>query len=270
MTLRLKNKVAIITGAGSRGEITGIGQAAAILMAKEGAKILLNDIDMPRASETLNQIQKEGGEASIFIGDASKENDCKAMIKECQNSYGTIDILFNNVGSIGRGMVTEVEEEAWQKAIDINLKSAVLMSKHTVPVMSKNGGGSIINLSSIDAMRAGGSLNVPYSVAKAGVSHLTKLMSVHHGRQNIRVNCLAPGHVYGAFPNSSELMTEERRELRRKAGPLGTEGTAWDVAWAVIFLASDESKWISGTLIPIDAGLHAASPLSVWDNLNEQ
>ena len=269
MTDRLKNKVALITGAGTRGEITGIGQASSILMAREGAKILINDINADRAKSTLSQIENEGGEGLVIAEDCTKEEGCKSIVKKCLDQFGKIDILFNNVGSFGRGMVTEVEEENWQKAIDSNLKSAVIMSKYVVPVMAESGGGSIINISSIDALRAGGSKNVPYSGAKAGVSHLTRLMAVHHGREKIRVNCLAPGHVHGSFPNSIKKIPEDIRELRRKAGPLGTEGNAWDVAWAAVFLATEESRWISGTVIPIDAGLHAASPLSVWDNLNE-
>jgi|TARA_B100001105_G_C22396846_1_gene447159 NAD(P)-dependent dehydrogenase (short-subunit alcohol dehydrogenase family) len=269
MADRLKNKIAIITGAGTRGEITGIGQAAAVLMAKEGAKILINDIDVGRAKSTLEQVKSKGGEGVVFIADCTKENGCKAIVDKCKKHFGSIDILFNNVGGIGSGMVTEIDEKSWQNSIDYNLKSAVMMSKHVVPIMSESMGGSIINLSSIDAIRAGATRNVPYSVAKAGVSHLTRLMAVHHGRENIRVNCLAPGHVYGSFPNSKRKMTEELRELRRKTGPLGSEGTPWDVAWAVVFLASEESRWISGTVIPVDAGVLAASPLSVWDNLNE-
>ena len=202
MTDRLKNKVALITGAGTRGEITGIGQASSILMAREGAKILINDINADRAKSTLSQIENEGGEGLVIAEDCTKEEGCKSIVKRCLDQFGKIDILFNNVGSFGRGMVTEVEEENWQKAIDSNLKSAVMMSKYVVPVMSESGGGSIINISSIDALRAGGSKNVPYSVAKAGVSHLTRLMAVHHGREKIRVNCLAPGHVHGSFPVS--------------------------------------------------------------------
>jgi len=269
MVDRLKNKVALITGAGTRGEIVGIGQASSILMAREGAKILINDINSGRANSTLERIEKEGGEGLVIIEDCTKESGCKSIVKECSNHFGKIDILVNNVGGIGKGMVTEIDEESWQKSINYNLMSTVMMSKHALPIMSESGGGSIINISSIDAIRAGAVHNVSYSVAKAGVSHLTRVMAVHHGREKIRVNCLAPGHVYGSFPNSIKKMPEDVRELRRKVGPLGTEGTAWDVGWAAVFLGSEESKWISGTVIPVDAGVHAASPLSVWDNLNE-
>jgi NAD(P)-dependent dehydrogenase (short-subunit alcohol dehydrogenase family) len=136
--------------------------------------------------------------------------------------------------------------------------------KHAVPAMMTSGGGSIINVSSIDGLRAGFSPNVPYAVAKAGVVQLTRTMAVHHGRDNIRVNCIAPGHLHAPFVSD---LPNEVRELRRRAGPLGTEGDAWDVAWAAVFLASDESRWISGVVLPVDAGLLAATPLAVLDNL---
>lgn len=133
--------------------------------------------------------------------------------------------------------------------------------------MAEAGGGSIINVSSIDALRAGSSRNVPYAAAKGGMISATKVMAVHHGRDNVRVNCIAPGHLYASFP--APYLSEAERERRRRIGPLGTEGTAWDVAWATVFLASDESKWISGVIIPIDAGLLAATPLAVVHQLDE-
>ena len=250
---RLENKVAIVTGAGTRGEIAGTGQAASILMAREGAKVLLSDIDIDRAEETLNTIEKEGGTAKIFIGDVTSEKDCKAMVNESVKQFGKLDILFNNVGGPGGGMVTEIEEEDWHRSIDLNMKSAVMGSKYAIPTMEKSGGGSIINVSSIDGTQAGSTRNVPYSISKAAISHLSRIMAVHHGRQNIRVNCVAPGHVYGAFPNRFKKMEDDWRELRKKAGPLGTEGTAWDVAWAVVYLASDEAKWVTGVILPVDA-----------------
>ncbi|MBL40475.1 MAG: short-chain dehydrogenase [Chloroflexi bacterium] len=264
---RLENKVAIVTGAGTRGEIAGTGQAASILMAREGAKVLLSDIDIDRAEETLNTIEKEGGTAKIFIGDVTSEKDCEAMVNESVKQFGKLDILFNNVGGPGGGMVTEIEEEDWHRSIDLNMKSAVMGSKYAIPTMEKSGGGSIINVSSIDGTQAGSTRNVPYSISKAAISHLSRIMAVHHGRQNIRVNCVAPGHVYGAFPNRFKKMEDDWRELRKKAGPLGTEGTAWDVAWAVVYLASDEAKWVTGVILPVDAGVQAASPLSMLGDI---
>ena len=261
---RLQDKVAIVTGAGTRGPMPGTGQATAILFARQGAKVLLVDLEIERAQETQAAIEAEGGQASVFQADVTQEENCRAMVETCLERYGALHILFNNVGAGGPGMVTQVEEAVWNRALDVNLKSAVLACKYAVPKMADSGGGSIINVSSIDGLRAGMSPNIPYAVAKGGLISLTKAMAVHHGRENIRVNCLAPGHLHAPFVAH---ISEEQRELRRKAGPLGIEGDAWDVAWAAVFLASDESRWISGVVLPIDAGLLAATPLSVLNHL---
>jgi NAD(P)-dependent dehydrogenase (short-subunit alcohol dehydrogenase family) len=261
---RLEGKVAIVTGAGTSGPMPGTGQATSILFARHGARVLLVDINVERAEETLAAIEREGGQASVFRADVTAENDCRAMVKVCLERYGALHILFNNVGMRASGMVTEIEEPVLDRAIDVNLKSMVMTCKHAVPRIAASGGGSIINVSSINSLRAGYTPSVPYSVAKGGVVALTKSMAVHHGRENIRVNCIAPGHLHAPFVSH---ISKEMRELRRKAGPLGTEGNAWDVAWAALFLASDESRWISGVVLPIDAGLLAATPLAVWDNL---
>ncbi len=261
---RLQDKVAIVTGAGTRGPMLGTGQATAILFARQGAHVLLVDVEIERAKETQAAIETAGGQASVFQADVTQEASCRAMVDTCQQRYGALHILFNNVGAGGPGMVTEVEESVWNRALDVNLKSAVLACKYAVPKMADSGGGSIINISSIDGLRAGMSRNIPYAVAKGGLVSLTKAMAVHHGRENIRVNCLAPGHLHAPFVAH---ISEEQRELRRKAGPLGIEGDAWDVAWAAVFLASDEARWISGVVLPIDAGLLAATPLAVLDHL---
>jgi NAD(P)-dependent dehydrogenase (short-subunit alcohol dehydrogenase family) len=150
--------------------------------------------------------------------------------------------------------------------LDVNLKSMLLTSKYAIPEMIASGGGSIINLSSIAGLRAGsGGASIPYAVSKGGVIALTTQMAVHHGRDNIRVNCIAPGHIY--TPMVAGGMSAEMRELRRRAGPLGSEGTAWDVAWATLFLASDEARWITGVVLPVDAGLLATTPLAVLRHL---
>lgn len=263
---RLQSKIAIVTGAGARGDFAGTGQASAILLAAHGARVLLADTDQARAQKTEAAIHALGGEASIFIGDMTSREECRALVERCQARYGGLHILVNNVGTHGPGMVTDFDEEIWSRALDVNLKSAVLACSVAVPAMAASGGGSIINISSIDGLRAGASRNVPYAVAKGGMIALTTQMAVHHGRQNIRVNAIAPGHIYGAFVSD---IAPELRELRRKVSPLGSEGTAWDIAWAVVFLASDEARWISGVVLPIDGGLFAATPLSVLENFLE-
>ena len=242
----------------------GTGQATAVLFARQGAKVLLADLEIERAQETLKTIEAEGGVASVFEVDVTQEERCQAMVETCLERYGALHILFNNVGLGVGGKVPDVKDADWNRALDVNLKSAVMSSKYAVPQMEASGGGSIINVSSIDGLRAGQFPNIPYAAAKGGLVSLTKAMAVHHGRQNIRVNCLAPGHLHAPFVAH---ITEEQRELRRKAGPLGTEGDAWDVAWAAVFLASEEARWISGVILPIDAGLLAATPLAVFDNL---
>lgn len=261
---RLDGKVAIVSGAGQRASLIGTGRASAILFAREGAKVCLVDWNPESAAETKALIHSEKGEAFVKQADVTKDEACKAVVESCVKEYGALHIVLNNVGGPGSGDVTEITENRWEESLDRNLKSAAFMSKYAVPAMASSGGGSIIHVSSIDGYRAGASRNIPYSVAKGGVIQLTRAMAVHHGRDKIRVNCIAPGHLYGPFV---EQVPDEWRELRRRAGPLGTEGDAWDVAWAAVFLASDESKWISGVILPIDAGLQAATPLSVLDNL---
>ena len=187
------------------------------------------------------------------------------MVDAAVERYGGVHILFNNVGILGRGSVVDVDEEDWDRVLEANLKSMMLTSKHAVPKMASGGGGSIINVSSIAGLRAGsGGSNVSYSASKGGVIALTTSMAVSHGRDNIRVNCIAPGHIYTPMVSA---MTGETRDLRRRAGPLGSEGNAWDIAWAAVFLASDEARWISGVVLPVDAGLLATTPLAMLEHL---
>ena len=261
---RLAGKIAIVVGAGSRGDLAGTGYATAMLFAKEGAKVLLVDNNRERAEMTLNDIVAAGGIASVHQADVTSEAACEAMVESCRELYGGLHILFNNVATYGMGMVTEVDAAGLDRAFALNLKSMMLSCKYAIPLMKSSGGGSIINVASIDGLRAGFSRNVPYAVTKAGAVQLSRVMAVHHGRDNIRVNSLAPGHIHGAFVRH---LDEQTQSLRRKAGPLGTEGNAWDVAWAAVFLASDEARWISGVVLPIDAGLLAATPLAVLDNI---
>lgn len=266
---RLDGKVAVITGAGSSGPGVGTGKATSILFAREGAKVLLVDIDEKAAIETQNEIAKEGGISSVYKCDVTSASDCEGMSEYTVSEFGRIDILFNNVGVSGPGSATDVQEDVWDRVLDINLKSMMLTSKYIVPKMIETGGGSIINISSIVGLRSGGgSPSIPYAASKGGVIALTKSMAVQLGKDNIRVNCIAPGHIY--TPMVGGKMTPEMRAKRRTAGPLGTEGTAWDIAWANVFLASDESRWISGITMPIDAGLLAATPLSVYDAIRSE
>ena len=263
---RLTGKVAIVTGAGSSGPGLGTGKATSVLFAREGAKVLLVDRIAQHAEETLSTIREEGGEASVFEADVTRSDDCLAMVKTTVERYGAVHILFNNVGILGRGSVLDVTEEEWDRVLDANLKSMVLTCKFAIPEMIQGGGGSIINMSSIAGIRAGsGGPSVSYAASKGGIIALTTSMAVNHGRDNVRVNAIAPGHLY--TPMVAGTMSEETRDLRKRAGPLGTEGTAWDIAWAAVFLASDESRWISGVTLPVDAGLLATTPLAMLGHL---
>ena len=263
--LRLEGKVAIVTGAGSSGPGVGTGKATATLFAREGAKVLLVDRVAGHAEATMATIREQGGEASVFRADVTKSEDCQGMVKAAVQRYGGLHILFNNVGILGRGSVVDVNEEDWDRVLEVNLKSMMLTSKYAVPRMAEAGGGAIINVSSIAGLRAGsGGPSMSYSASKGGVVALTTSMAVYHGRDNIRVNCIAPGHIYTPMVSG---MTDETRDLRRRAGPLGTEGTAWDIAWAAVFLASDEARWISGVVLPVDAGLLATTPLAMLEHL---
>jgi len=248
--LRLEGKVAIVTGAGSRGPGIGNGKATAILFAREGAKVLLVGRTAERMQETLEIIKREGGEASVFTADVTKVEDCKSMVDTAVELYGRLDILHNNVGIESKGSVVDMDLDEWDTVIDVNLKSMVLTSRFAIPQMITGGGGAIINISSIGALRPRGL--TAYSASKGGVIALTRAMAETHAKDNVRVNCILPGPVF--TPMVAEGITDEIRERRKLATPLQTEGTAWDVAWAAVYLASDEARWITGIVLPVDGG----------------
>ncbi len=271
---RLAGKVAIVTGAGTRlgpdppygkaeqvassREFPGTGRAISIFFAREGASVLLVDKSIEQAEITLEVIRQEGGEASVFQADVSDVLQCRLMVEAAVERYGALHILVNNVGISGSGTVTGMTEEVWDHSMSVNLKGMVFASKYSILKMIKSGGGSIINLSSVDGIRAGITPNVAYSAAKGGVVSLTKATAVYHGRENIRANCIVPGHIFAPMVTH---ISKKYRDQRRRSAPLGTEGTAWDIASAAVFLAGDESRWITGVVLPVDGGVLAALPL---------
>ncbi len=257
---RLAGKVAIVTGAGAHETgLLGTGRAIAVALAREGARVVVADRERANADRTLAQIESEGGTGSVFVGDLTRSDQCATLAAAAVERYGRLDVLVNNLGGHGRGTVTDMTEETVDFALDLNLKSAMFTSKHAIPHMAATGGGSIINVTSIDGLSAGMAFNTPYGVAKGALVMLAKNTAAYHGRQGIRANCIAPGHLRAAFTTG---MPAEVHDLRRRAAPLGTEGTAWDIAWAAVFLASDEARWISGVTLPVDGGLLAAAPLT--------
>jgi len=257
MTGRLSGKVAIVTGAGSRGPGIGNGRATAILFAREGARVVLVDRVQEWADQTLGMIADEHGEAIVLEADVTQSADCKRIVQQTVQRCGTIDILQNNVGIGGSGSVVEVNEDTWDQVMRVNIKSMMLMSKHVIPVMAEHGGGAITNVSSISSIRPRGL--TPYTTSKGAVNALTIAMAVDHAAQGIRVNAILPGPVYTPMVASAG-MTEAQRQARAKASPLGSEGTAWDIAWAAVYLASPEARWVTGQLLCVDGGVTLMSP----------
>jgi len=266
---RVEGKVAIVTGAGSTpGPGVGTGKATAVVLAREGARVVLVDLHAERAEDTLRMIEDEGGEALVFAADATRAADCEAMVQATLEAYGRLDILVNNIGLASVGTVVDTSEEAWDRAFAVNLRTAFLACKHSVPPMAAQGGGAIVNISSISALRGDGT--VAYSAAKGGLSAMTVDMAYSHGRQGIRVNAIAPGHITTPMVLSVSGQgprTEYMNTLRNEAGLLGTPGTGWDVAFAACFLASDEARWITGVTLPVDSGVLSVTPLMMAAHL---
>jgi len=257
---RLAGKVAIVTGAGSRAPGIGNGRATAILFAREGARVVLVDRVAEWADQTLGMIADEQGargEAIVLEADVTSADDCKRVVDETVRRFGRIDILHNNVGIGGSGSVVDIDLEDWDRILQVNVKSMMLMSRHVIPVMAANGGGSITNVSSISSIRPRGL--TPYTTSKGAVNALTIAMAVDHAPQGVRVNAILPGPVYTPGVAAGG-MTEEQRAMRARASPLGTEGTAWDVGWAAVYLASPEARWVTGQLLCVDGGVTLMSP----------
>jgi NAD(P)-dependent dehydrogenase (short-subunit alcohol dehydrogenase family) len=254
---RLAGKVAIVTGAGSRAEGIGNGRAAAVLFAREGARVLLVDQNHQAAESTRALIVGEGGEAAVFDADVTRADQCRAMVDEAIRRWGRLDILDNNVGIGGRATVVDVEEADWDHMMRVNVTSMMLACKHAIPAMARTGGGAIVNISSISALRPRGL--TPYSVSKGAIITLTRAMAVDHAHQGIRVNCIAPGPMYTPMMYA-DGMSPELREQRRRASPLGLEGTGWDVGYAALYLVSDEARYVTGVVLPVDGGVTLTSP----------
>jgi len=246
---RLKGKVAIVTGAGSRGPGLGNGKATAILFAREGARVLCVDHMLDRAEATVAQIAAEGGTAAACAADVTSAADCRAMVQAAVKRFGGLDILHNNVGIESRKTLMETTEAEWDRVMAVDLKSMLLATQAAVPAMLDRGGGAITCISSVAGLRAHG--RTAYAAAKAGVIGFVMTAAEQLGPQGIRVNAIAPGMVW--TPMVADL-GEELREKRRLSSPLGTEGTAWDVAWAAVYLASDEARWVTGHTLVVDGG----------------
>ena len=250
MADRLRGKVAIVAGAGSRGPGIGNGKAAAILFGREGARVLCVDRLLANAEETAGIITGEGGEAVAHAGDVTSAADCAAMAQAAVDRWGGLDILHYNVGIESRKDVMEISAEEWDHVMNVDLKSALLCLQAVVPHMERRGGGAITCVSSIAGMRA--HRRTAYSVAKAGLLGFVMTSAEQLGPRQIRVNAIAPGTVWTPMVES---LGQQVREERTRATPLGTEGTGWDIGWAAVYLASDEARWVTGHTLVVDAGL---------------
>ncbi|KAK5452931.1 hypothetical protein LTS15_007079 [Exophiala xenobiotica] len=263
----LSGKVAIVTGAGAAGDGIGNGRASAILLADEGCSVVCVDRDIGLAQRTVEMIEAEGkrGRAIAFQADVSVESDCQRIVQTAAlENFGRLDILVNCVGIGGApGTAVDVDMSAWTKSMAVNVDSMVMMAKYAVPAMLKNEvewgyRGAIINMASVAGLK-GGTPHLFYPTSKGAVVNMTRAMAAHHAPQGIRVNCVCPGMVYTPMMYGGPSgMSEEAREARKNRSLLKTEGNGWDVGCAVRFLAGPESRWMTGVILPVDAGATAA------------
>jgi NAD(P)-dependent dehydrogenase (short-subunit alcohol dehydrogenase family) len=264
---RLKGKVAMVVGAGSIGPGWGNGKATAVTFAREGAQVFCVDRNQAAAEETVGIIKGEGGEASAFVADVSRAADVEAMVAACLKNYGRIDVLDNNVGIAEMGSVVDVPEAEWDRVFAVNLKSAYLTMKRVIPVMAKQGGGSIINISSIASLRHVGISYVSYGASKAAMNQMTRTTAVEFAPQHVRVNAILPGlmktpmveHSAGLAASYAKGDVDAMWRARDAQVPMGHMGEAWDVANAALFLASDESRYVTGIELVVDGGLTCRS-----------
>jgi len=258
---RLKNKVAIVTGAGSSGTGWGNGKATAVLFAREGAKVMAVDRKLSAADETRRIIQEEGGDCRTQQTDISQANQVKAMAEQCLEAYGRIDILHNNVGILHVGGPSDISEEQWDQLFAVNVKGIFLSCKYVLPIMEHQGKGVIVNISSFAAIRYTGYPAISYQASKGAVNQLTQSIALQYASKGIRANCILPGFmntpmiiqplkdIYGV--GGVEQMVRKRDAMV----PMGKMGDAWDVAYAALFLASDEAKYITGAQLVVDGGI---------------
>ena len=261
MPNRLKDKIAIVSGAGSVGPGWGNGKAAAVLFAREGAAVFAVDINLSAAEETKKIIEDDGGRCSSWQADVSQNAEVQALVDACLVEYGRVDVLHNNVGILEVGGPVELSEEKWDRVLAVNVKSMFLTCKHVLPIMERQGKGAIVNVSSIAAIRHLGYHSVSYNASKGAVDQLTQNIAVQYAGKGIRANCILPGFLNTPMiveplkDTYGEGGVEEMVRKRDSLVPMGKMGDAWDVAYAALFLASDEAKYITGAGLVVDGGV---------------
>lgn len=265
MTGRLAGKIALISGAGSVGPGWGNGRAMAVRFAEEGARIFAVDREPERLPETVARIEALGGEVETHIADATDSAAVAGMAASCLQRFGRIDVLVNNVGGSAAGGPVEMSEEVWDVQVDQNLKSVFLACKHVLPVMERQGGGSIVNIASASGIRWTGSAQVAYAATKAGVIQLSRVVAIQYAGRNIRVNSVVPGQLH--TPMVEYRLAGQRTggdvgkilEQRQSRIPLPFMGDGRDTANAALYLASDEARFVTGTEIVVDGGMSVRS-----------
>jgi NAD(P)-dependent dehydrogenase (short-subunit alcohol dehydrogenase family) len=263
MNQRFKDKVAIVTGAGCVGEGWGNGRAIAVRLAEEGARVFAVDRDLERLEETLSRAGEARSGIVPHACNVTSGTEVQAMVQACLQRFGTVDILVNNVGGSAAGGPVELSEEAWDSQIDVNLKSVFLTCKHVLPTMIEQRRGSIVNIASTSGLRWTGSAQVAYAATKAGVIQLSRVVAVQHAPHGIRVNTVVPGQLH--TPMVETRLAKQRAggdvdallAQRQKRIPLGFMGDGRDTAAAVLFLASDEARFVTGTELVVDGGMVA-------------
>jgi len=263
MAKRLEGKVVLVTGAGSVGPGWGNGKAAAVLFAREGAKVLAADISPAAAEETRALIAGEGGICETFVADVTRSDEVAAMVGATVESFDRLDVLHNNVGGSAPGDPVAMSEDVWDAQIDMNLKSVFLTCKHALPVMVEQGSGAIVNISSLAGVRYFGRDNIAYTAAKAGLHKFTEQIAVKYAPFGIRANTVIAGLMHTPLVEA-RLATQyaagdlERLLAERNAMvPTGHMGDAWDVAYAALYFASDEARYVTGAQILVDGGITA-------------
>ncbi|KAH7159523.1 hypothetical protein B0J13DRAFT_539110 [Dactylonectria estremocensis] len=257
-----RGQVAIVAGAGCAGDGIGNGRAISVMLANEGCNVVCLDVDISWASKTAEMANSaaDSGTAVAFQGDVTSSTDCEGVVNYALSKFGRLDVLINNVGIAGApGTAVNVDMGHWAKSLEVNVSSMVLMAKFAIPAMIRNEGevkGSIVNMGSVAGLQ-GGTPHLLYPTSKGAVVNMTRAMAAHHAKDGIRVNCVCPGMLYTPMMYAGG-MTEEAREARKARSLLGTEGTGWDCACAVTFLASNHARWITGAILPVDAGTTAA------------
>jgi NAD(P)-dependent dehydrogenase (short-subunit alcohol dehydrogenase family) len=257
---RIKDKIAIVTGAGSVGPGIGNGKAAAMLFAREGASVMLVDYNLDAAEETKRLISEEGGTCFTSQADVSNSADCNRIASECIEKWGRIDILHNNVGIEIPGGILDITEDDWDRTLDVNLKSVFLMCRAVVPHMVEQGGGAIVNISSINGIRTLPALSGAYGASKLGMVALTREIAIEYASKGVRCNAVLPGMMRTPFVEASLTGAwggdvEDMMRQRDAMIPIGKQGESWDVGHAALFLASDDAKYVTGTTLVVDGGL---------------